>query len=115
VSETEDDPHGGLEAVLRAELDVRGLPPEAGLTGLVRHLENSRTFEVGVHELRIQQLEEKLNRWGCICKTSIDPDCRDHEPKASDEYEFHKNLLHHVEGTPQAAWWCGTCQVGGSK
>lgn len=34
---TEDDAVGGLEAVLARELEKQGLPPQAGLTGLLTH------------------------------------------------------------------------------
>lgn len=33
----------------------------------------------------IKRLKDKLNRHGCICLTSIDPDCHTHKEVKSDE------------------------------
>lgn len=54
---TEDDAHGGLEKVLVDVLEEFGLPPEAGLTGLLRHLQGNRVLNdhlLGEHIILLQ-------------------------------------------------------------
>lgn len=60
VVKTEDDEFGGLEAVLRITQLKYGLPPEAGLQGLLRHLENSYTFTLGIQRQQIESLSMKV-------------------------------------------------------
>ena len=59
---TEDYNHGGLEAVLAYELDRHGLPPHAGLTGLLRHMELSRGFSEGLQQQTIEMLRAQIAR-----------------------------------------------------
>lgn len=57
---TEDDAVGGLEAVLARELEKYGLPPQAGLTGLLTHLEGNRALTEAVLNIHIEMLTRRV-------------------------------------------------------
>lgn len=59
---TEDDRHGGLSAVLARTLEHYGLPPHAGLTGLLRHLEGNRAMSEGALHLSNELLRARADK-----------------------------------------------------
>lgn len=71
---TEDDRHGGLSAVLARELDRYGLPPHAGLTGLLRHLEGQRAMTVQVQNMTIDVLHDKFDRFAALVREATNTD-----------------------------------------
>lgn len=57
---TEDDEFGGLEAVLAASLEEFGLPAQAGLTGLLRHMQGNRAMTEAILNQHIDMLQERV-------------------------------------------------------
>lgn len=60
TARSEDALAGGQVKVLRERLEKEGLPEEAGLTGLLRHLDGNRAISEGVGLMIVQTQSEKL-------------------------------------------------------
>jgi len=58
---TEDDNHGGLEKVLAQVLDEFGLPPECGLTGLLRHMQGNRLLTETLLHQHLELLQNRIS------------------------------------------------------
>lgn len=58
---TEDDAYGGTDAVLVLALKEFGLPPDAGLTGLLRHLQGNRVMTETLLQRHIELLQNRIS------------------------------------------------------
>lgn len=56
----EDENFGGLETVLAGALLEFGLPPEAGLTGLLRHMQGNRALSESLKDQHIELLQQRV-------------------------------------------------------
>lgn len=57
---TEDDQAGGLDVVLARVLQEFGLPPEAGLTGLLRHMQANRVMTETILHQHIELMQNRI-------------------------------------------------------
>lgn len=99
---TEDDAHGGLDAVLSAELARYSLPPEAGLTGLLRHIYGNRDTTMAFKDLHIQTLQYRIAQVRAVC-TEAEGDTREPDEPVVITAAV-RNAIRRKDNSPPEGW-----------